>query len=74
MGHELASIPDNTRVMTGALSRARFRGPDAEFFISDGAIGAVQSLPAGVYIAMNGRIRNPPKIRKNVAANRFEAV
>ena len=35
--------------------------------------GAVQSLPAGVYIAMNGRIWDPARVRKNVAENRFEA-
>ena len=72
-GHVLASIPDQTLVMTGALSPARFRGSDAEFNIGC-AIGAVQSLPTGVYIAMNGRIWDPAKVRKNVAANRFEAV
>ncbi|MGE8249184.1 MAG: asparaginase, partial [Stenotrophomonas bentonitica] len=55
-----------------ALSPARFRGSDAEFNIGC-AIGAVQSLPSGVYIAMNGRIWNPEQVRKNVAANRFEA-
>ncbi|HIY70556.1 MAG TPA: asparaginase, partial [Candidatus Luteimonas excrementigallinarum] len=27
----------------------------------------------GVYIAMNGRIWDPRSVRKNVAANRFEA-
>jgi L-asparaginase len=32
----------------------------------------VQSLPEGVYIAMNGRIWSPDRVRKNVAANRFE--
>jgi L-asparaginase len=35
---------------------------------------AAQSLPSGVYIAMNGRVWDPAKVRKNVAANRFEAV
>jgi len=68
----LASIPDKTIVLTGALNPARFRGSDAEFNIGS-AVGAVQSLPAGVYIAMNGRIWDPAKVRKNVAANRFEA-
>ena len=38
------------------------------------AVGAVQCLPPGVYVAMNGRIWDPLKVRKNVAANRFEAV
>ena len=72
-GKGLQTIADNTIVMTGALSPARFRGSDAEFNIGC-AIGAVQSLPPGVYIAMNGRIWDPTKVRKNVDANRFEAV
>ena len=69
----LASIVDKTIVLTGALNPARFRGSDAEFNIGT-AVGAVQSLPAGVYIAMNGRIWDPAHVRKNVAANRFEAL
>ncbi|TKS54637.1 asparaginase [Luteimonas yindakuii] len=69
----LASIGDRTIVLTGALNPARFRGSDAEFNIGT-AVGAVQSLPPGVYIAMNGRIWDPAAVRKNVVANRFEAV
>ena len=69
----LASIADKTIVLTGALNPARFRGSDAEFNIGT-AVGAVQSLPPGVYIAMNGRVWDPAKVRKNVAANRFEAI
>ncbi len=68
----LADIPDKTIVLTGALNPARFEGSDAEFNIGC-AVGAVQSLPPGVYIAMNGRIWDPQKVRKNVEANRFEA-
>ncbi len=67
----LASIPDKTIVLTGALSPARFRGSDAEFNIGT-AVGAVQAKPPGVYVAMNGRIWDPLKVRKNVEANRFE--
>jgi L-asparaginase len=70
--HVLQSIAGKTIVLTGALNPARFRGSDAEFNVGC-AVGAVQSLPPGVYIAMNGRIWNPDKVRKNVAANRFEA-
>jgi L-asparaginase len=68
----LSSIPDRTIVLTGALNPASFRGSDAEFNIGT-AVGAVQSLPPGVYIAMNGRIWDPAKVKKNVSANRFEA-
>ena len=69
----LAGISGKTIVITGALNPAGFRGSDAEFNIGT-AVGAVQSLPAGVYIAMNGRIWDPLKVRKNVAANRFESL
>ncbi|WP_103075990.1 asparaginase domain-containing protein [Solilutibacter silvestris] len=68
----LRTIPDKTIVLTGALNPARFEGSDAEFNIGC-AVGAVQSLPPGAYIAMNGRIWDPAKVRKNVEANRFEA-
>ncbi|MGY6519200.1 MAG: asparaginase domain-containing protein [Lysobacteraceae bacterium] len=69
----LSDVPDRTIVLTGALNPARFRGSDAEFNIGT-AVGAVQSLPPGVYIAMNGRIWDPARVRKNVAANRFEGI
>lgn len=69
----LAALTDKTIVLTGALNPARFRGSDAEFNIGT-AVGAVQCLPPGVYIAMNGRIWDPAKVRKNVEANRFESL
>ena len=69
----LSSLTDRTIVLTGALNPAGFRGSDAEFNIGT-AVGAVQSLPPGVYIAMNGRVWDPARVRKNVAANRFEAL
>jgi L-asparaginase len=34
----------------------------------------VQTLAAGVYIAMNGRVFSAGKVWKNVQANRFEAI
>ena len=68
----LAAVAGKTIVLTGALNPAGFRGSDAEFNIGTG-VGAVQSLPPGVYIAMNGRVWDPARVRKNVAANRFEA-
>ncbi len=68
----LSGLAGKTIVLTGALNPARFRGSDAEFNVGT-AVGAVQALPPGVYIAMNGRIWDPAKVRKNVSANRFEA-
>jgi L-asparaginase len=68
----LQSITGKVIVLTGALNPARFQGSDAVFNIGC-AVGAVQTLSDGVYIAMNGRIWDPLGVRKNVAANRFEA-
>jgi len=67
----LRSIPDKVIVLTGALNPARFQGSDAVFNIGC-AVGALQTLPNGVYIAMNGRIWDPARVRKNREANRFE--
>lgn len=69
----LKSIADKTIVLTGALNPALFKGSDAVFNIGC-AVGAVQSLPPGVYIAMNGRLWDPMSVRKNREANRFEAI
>ncbi len=69
----LKVLTDRTIVLTGSLNPARFRDSDAVFNIGC-AVGAVQSLSPGVYIAMNGRIWNPDKVRKNRKANRFEEI
>jgi len=69
----IKDLKDRTIVLTGALNPARFVGSDAVFNIGC-ALGAVQSKPAGVYIAMNGRIWDPDEVRKNRSQNRFEAV
>jgi L-asparaginase len=68
----LLDIPGKVIVLTGALNPARFQGSDAVFNIGC-SIGALQSLPDGVYVAMNGRVWDPREVRKNRAANRFEA-
>ena len=44
-----------TIVLTGALSPARFSDSDATFNIGM-AFATAQTLPAGVYVAMNGRV------------------
>jgi len=67
----LSGIEGKTIVLTGALNPARFRDSDAIFNIGC-AVGAVQSLGAGVYIAMNGKVWVPEEVKKNVRANRFE--
>jgi L-asparaginase len=68
----LAGLEGKVVVLTGALNPALFKGSDAVFNIGC-AVGAVQTLPDGIYIAMNGRIWDPARVRKNRDANRFEA-
>lgn len=69
----LLPISDKTIVLTGALEPALFKTSDAVFNIGC-ALGAVQSLAAGVYIAMNGAVFRAPHVRKNREMNRFEVV
>lgn len=52
---KLAIIEKKTIVLTGAAKPEHFKNSDADFNLGT-AIGAVQSLPAGVYIAMHGRV------------------
>lgn len=68
---KLQTIPNKVILLTGAVVPAKFRTSDAPFNIGC-AIAAVQSLPPGVYIAMNGRILDPNKARKNRELNLFE--
>lgn len=65
-------VPQKRIVMTGALQPAAFRETDAVFNIGC-ALGALQAVQPGVYIAMNGQLFDAGKVRKNVPANRFEA-
>jgi L-asparaginase len=69
-----AGIPDRTVVFVGSLAPARFKASDAEFNVGFAA-AAVQTLPPGVYVAMNGRVFDPFAVRKDRSQNRFvEAV
>ena len=72
-GRALMGIPGKTIVLTGSLSPARFQNSDAVFNVGC-AVSAAQSLPPGVYIAMNGRIFAADKVRKNRSENRFEDI
>lgn len=67
----LVEVTEKTIVFTGAMQPARFRSTDATFNIG-AAVGAVSSLPHGVYLAMNGRIFDPRRTRKNRDKHCFE--
>ena len=72
-GLSLGQVPGKTIVLVGSLSPARYVGSDAEFNIGF-AFAAVQTLPVGVFVAMNGRVFDIRQVQKNRTANRFEAV
>ncbi len=69
----LKGIPGKTIVLTGSMQPARLRVTDAGFNLGT-AVTVVQTLPPGVYIAMNGRIFNPETSRKNLAGHCFEEI
>ena len=70
---ELSVVAGKTIVLTGALSPALFKNSDAMFNIGC-ALTAVQILPAGVYIAMNGQIFDFDRVVKDIQQNRFVAL
>jgi len=67
----LSSLSDRTIVLFGAMQPARMRRTDALFNLGF-AWSAVQLLPPGVYIAMNGEVFEAGAVRKNRQAKRFE--
>lgn len=69
----LADIPDKVIVLTGASQPARFNDSNAIFNIGC-AVAAVQVLPPGVYIAMNGRVFDADTVRKNPGTKKFEEI
>lgn len=60
-----------TIVLTGAMVPYEVRASDALFNLGF-AMAAVQIAPAGVHIAMNARLFDWTRVRKNREAGRFE--
>jgi len=69
--HILITHGTDTMVET-ARALAGIAGKTIAVFNIGCAVGAVQTLGDGVWIAMNGRIWDPAQVRKNRSANRFE--
>ena len=67
------SINAKTVVLTGAMIPYVFEKSDSLFNLGC-AMAAVQSLPYGVYITMNGRIFNANDVRKNRDEGVFETL
>jgi len=62
---------NKTIVLRGAMIPYKFGSSDGLFNLGS-ALGFVQSLPPGVYIAMNGRCFDYDKVRKNKETGIFE--
>lgn len=67
------SLQGKTVVLVGAMIPFAFKQSDALFNVGC-AIGAVQCLNEGVYIAMNGQIFPWDKVVKNKAKGHFQSI
>lgn len=65
---------EKTIIVTGAMIPYAFGTSSDGFFNLGAALAFVQTLPHGVYIAMNGRYYHWDKVRKNTKTGYFEAV
>jgi L-asparaginase len=65
-----AALP-KTVVLTGAMIPYKFGSSDGLFNLGS-ALALVQTLPVGVYVAMNGRYYAWDNVRKNKNTGRFE--
>jgi L-asparaginase len=67
------SVAGKTIVLTGAMIPYAFGSSDGLFNLGS-ALSFVQALPAGVYIAMNGRCFDWDRVRKNRDSGTFEDI
>ncbi len=66
-------VKDKTIVLTGAMIPIKFGSSDGLFNLGS-ALAFAQTLPAGVYVAMNGRCFNWDNVRKNKQTGVFEEI
>ncbi len=68
-----SAITDKTIVLTGAMIPYKFGSSDGLFNLGS-AIAFVQTLPVGVYVAMNGQYFEAGTVRKNKQTGSFENI
>lgn len=66
-------IKNKTVVLTGAMIPIKFGSSDGLFNLGS-ALAFAQTLPPGVYVAMNGRYFTADNVRKNKQTGVFEEV
>jgi L-asparaginase len=67
---KLSRIKNKAIVLTGAMKPEKFSDSDASFNVG-AAVGALNVLSRGVYIAMNGRILLWNKVKRDERTGRF---
>ena len=66
-------VTGKTVVLTGAMIPYKFGSSDGLFNLGS-ALSFVQTLPGGVYVAMNGKYFHADKVRKNKKTGLFEGL
>jgi L-asparaginase len=64
-------VKNKTIILTGAMIPIKFGSSDGLFNLGS-ALAFAQTLPAGVYVAMNGRYFTSDNVRKNKQTGMFE--
>ncbi|MFO7665847.1 MAG: asparaginase domain-containing protein [Desulfobacterales bacterium] len=67
------SVKEKTIILTGAMIPYKFGSSDGLFNLGS-ALAFVQTLPHGVYIAMNGKYFNWDNVKKNRKTGVFEEI
>ena len=67
------NVPGKTIILTGAMIPIKFGSSDGLFNLGS-ALAFAQTLPEGVYVAMNGRYFNWDNVWKNKQTGIFEEV
>ncbi len=65
------TVKDKTVVITGAMIPYKFGSSDGLFNLGS-ALAFVQTLPPGVYVAMNGKYFHAGNVKKNKLTGEFE--
>ena len=67
---KLSVIKNKKIILTGALIPEKFKDSDADFNVGC-AIGAIEYVPLGVYIAMNGMVFKHDEVKRNLKTGQF---
>ncbi len=73
LGKNLAMLKNKTIILTGAMIPYKFGSSDGLFNLGS-ALSFVQSMPSGVYVAINGKIFNWNNVKKNKPKGQFETL